>query len=172
MALPTTVEQLPGNAWRYTFGSLTAPIDIYINGELIRTRWDSRVIILGNNSDVQPDIAEAIESGDTTEPLTVTNASYATLQWRGVQGASYYMIQEDGAEIGRIEHIGTGRYHQYVLPYGRESITIPIVVVSYDGRDNSGGLVEYYIYQVNHPFPPLVAYSYNSTTGDLTVDDA
>jgi len=147
--------------------------DIYLDGELVDTVVGESYEAELDGYDTSPPPLEIVadESGVYAESLLYP--PYIILQWRGVDGAKAYAVEEyvSGSWIFRKTIMDSDAgYYTYQTEVLEDAVSTSFRVSALDDQGNAGTPVTFSFYVVRNPPPPDVDFSVES--GGITVDES
>ena len=174
MAASITETLMVGTkACRYTWSG-TAPYTVYLKGDAVLQNTDqTEYTAQWTDALVEPPAIEVIDSTESAATLQqVLHSPKITLQFRGRRTNSYYVAQLwDGAAWAYdVTIIEDGRGYYQVDAGFCETADYLFRVTPYDASGTAGTPLQFSIFHHTNPTPPELSYTYDSGTGNLTVD--
>jgi hypothetical protein len=172
MAITPTATRLGTYSVRYDWTG-TGPYDVWLNGQRVLTSTTAETYTAQTTDGTTNPLPaiEVLEAGDAAE--SDTYSPLLRMQWRGQSGASLYLVQQyvdsEWTTIGAVRENGTG-YYAYTTTALTDGDTEQFRVRAQDSRGYQSEPVTFTHTVVCNPAPPVVSYTYDDNTGDLTVD--
>lgn len=168
-------KKIQTNVYLYEWTG-TAPFRIF-NYEImdwIEESTEATFIEIVGDSDIEPPAIEVFDSDETTDECI--GASYpdkVIIQFRGYRYADYYRIDLDSGggyeEVGRMYESGQG-YYQFVTSILETGATYDYRVVVVDLAEGEAE-IDVSVILTTLPILPELSYTYDSGTGDVTIDE-
>lgn len=164
----TSIEQTGAASWRFTWAATTGPYTIYLDGELIESTTDTEYTYTGSTSAPDLEVADANET-------TIYNVEYparAAIQWRGVSGAEYYLVQENVSGTwttrARVKENNSG-YYKFTSRALEDVTSHSFRVYAVDTYGNQSSALSFTFFAVRVPPAPDVSIDYNESTDQVEV---
>lgn len=176
MASTLTVTKVGTVTWRYEWTG-TAPFKLFQEGQDLlnggTTTDTSREFY--NGDQYEPPVIEVQDSTEfSNTALTMAYPPDTILQWRGVTGAAYYLVEQYVGSAwvtvvgGYIPETKKG-YYKFESQFLTDCTTPKFRVTPYDSNGYSGTAIEFEKFFVRLPPAPEIETSYDADTQLLTV---
>lgn len=168
MTTPTVVLSSTGG-WDFSWPAGTPPYQVWSDGVLLETTTEeSYHCSLPGYEETPPDV-EVVDSTEVAESSLYP--PYLLLQWRGVQGAMGYSIQQyldsEWADVGTLTESGRGYYSWSTPPQDDgDNLVYRVLAISLNG--GLGVPIGFQVTMVRNPAHPAVTLEIEST-GNLVV---
>lgn len=159
-------------ACRYTWTG-TAPYTVYLKGDAVLQNTEQTEYTAQWTDDlVEPPPIEVIDSTQSAATLQqVLHSHKITLQFRGRRTNSYYVGQiYVGSWIDAVTIVEDGRGYYQVDTGEWPTGSYQFRITPYDSSGTAGTPLQFSIFHHTNPTPPELSYTYDSGTGNLTVD--
>lgn len=171
-----TVARMAEGGWRFTWDPGTGPYEVWLDGVLLDTVDDEEYEFVAFTNPDQELVPPALNIVDTGVTSSVAEGSlytpFAILQWRGVQTAFAYLIQQyisgTWTTIQTLLESATGYYRWQSEGLDDVAVT-QFRVKATDALGNADGAVlPFNIDVVRNPAPPDIVISIG-TSGTVVV---
>lgn len=170
--------KLSYGTWKYTWTG-TAPFRVfnYDTYTFVLRDTETTSLVVTSGNDIEP---PAIAVYDSTEdaliPEGVKNPAQIILQWRGYKYAQKYSIQKETSPsvyetVQEYQEDGRG-YYKFISTVAADTISATnykVVMTDKSGAEKATTIAQLLI---RNPAPPLLTYTYNELTGNLTIGAA
>ena len=172
----TTITQLGTCLWQYDWTATTEPYRIYWQGKLWATVYTNTYLMDAPDGYTdEPPALEILDDDDEGTAENLTKAQRGVLQWREVDNATHYVIQEyvGGVWTTRdyLPHSDCG-YQVYWTGRLADVTTAQWRVLARDDYQNSSSAINFTFLVVRNPNPPAVEMTYDADTVDVTISAA
>ena len=169
----TSVENLGEGAYEYTWGG-TSPFRVYQAGENVfgGTTELTSFIIEDFTDPLEPPAIEVLDSTDTVDAQQIQHPPFRKLQWRGILAAALYKVEQfvDAAWVERsVLFDGGAGYYQFQTAELTDESAEQWRITVIDARDHGSDTYEINFTMARNPAPPVIAGTYASGTGLLTI---
>lgn len=172
MPIIPTAERVGIFSTRYTWAG-DAPFRVWVNGELRLDRSDQTDLVVQYPGAAIPHAIEVLDSNDADPAESQRYSPRLWLQWRGQTDAYAYLVQrlESAEWVTKtpIKETRQGYYGYRTMPEVDGALA-EWRVVAQDSLGYTSEVVKHTQRVVCNPMPPRVQSSYDSDTGDLTVE--
>lgn len=175
MPLLVTAEQVAATTVRYTWSG-EAPYDVWLNGARVLRQTNQTAFVVEYNGEGAEPWIEVLDANDSEPAQSELYSPILRIQWRGRADATGYTLERFNVDTEAWEPV------QFLVEAGRgycwtktlaeiDGIEPEYRVVARDARDYESPVVEVTRRIVCNPRTPVVAGTYDSDTGELTVDE-
>ena len=170
----SAVKQAEGS-WLFSWTADSGDsFDIWLNGIQLATVTDDEYLCTEPDYDSEPPPLEIVEDESGTFAENELYPPFANIQWRGVDGATSYLVEKYAAgawsTVATITDISAEYYWYRTLPL-EDDTEYNYRVSAQDINGNTGTPVTFAITLARNPSPPSVTYAIDSN-GDLDVEAA
>jgi hypothetical protein len=165
-----TAVKTENGYWTFTWSGGAGPFYIWLEGELLAEITGREYEFARDGYDATPPPLEIACELDAENELY---PPYATIQWREVDGASYYVVEKYTTRWIAVHSAQDNNmgYHTYKTRVIDDQTETKYRVIALDVRGNAGTAVSYTFQIVRNPAPPEVAYAIDDSN-DLEISAA
>jgi hypothetical protein len=170
------IEKTGAASWHFEWTATTAPYRIYLDGRLVSTVTSAEYDYEGRAYGTYPPPLEVLDANDSTTAQNLDYSPRLTLQWRGVTGTAYYVVEyyADAAWTRvdlQIPETGFG-YYNYQTPVLTDVTTAQWRVLAVDAYANESDPLAFSALIVRNPDTPDVTMTYSAVSGNVTIAEA
>jgi hypothetical protein len=174
MPIIPQAEKMGNFSTRY-FWSGDAPFRVWVNGELRLDLTEDTELIVQYPGEATPHAIEVLDSNDTEPAESQAYSPRLWFQWRGQADAFAYLVQrlegEEWVTKTPVKETRQGYYWYKTMPE-TDGTTAEWRVITQDALGYTSEVVRHTEHVVCNPLPPRTQGTYDSGTGDLTVEAA
>lgn len=171
----STVARIESGGWDFSWPAGTGPYSVWLDGRRLAVVTDPAYTFLLPGYDLIPPDLEILDVGGT--PDNFVYPPYVLLQWRGLQSAVNYIIEQYTGDsttpwvlLGSLRELKRGYYAWTTAPIPDEE-DVQFRVTAADLVGNPGTHREFAAQVCCNPRRPAVAFSVTSS-GDIHVSEA
>jgi len=167
----TSIEKISEGIWKYSWTATTGPYRVYLNG-ILQDTVTTNEYVSSIQGYTNPPPLEILDVNDTDDALNIQYPAYLVLQWRRVNGAVSYAIEQyvDSAWVlqSRIYDDGSG-YYSYTTEALDDVTEHQWRIKAADDYGNESSPLSFTALVVKNPDTPDVTIAYNESTKKVEI---